>query len=213
MKLFNRKIIAAGALAFLWAGAANAGTVSIVGNTDPANHTATLTWNASGAPDSGGSVPTLTITLANTSNDGIITAFGFSFVNGDTGTISSMVVSGTLKDSGWAWQACSQPSIGAQECAVTGPNEFGGKVLYGIPTTNPDSVGTFVFTGSFQDPTNLTDFFVRWQRTTGGGSDKGFECTDPNGCLPGFPEPGTLALFGMGLLGLAASRRRRLLIA
>ena len=194
MKTLARRILLVGALSLLWAGAANAGTVAIAGTTDPVNHTATLSWSVVGG--------NLVITLENTSNDGTLTAFAFTVTDSVTGAITLFSVSGTDNDGGgWILIACTQPGVSGNECVVTGPNEFGGSVASGIAL---GATGTFTFTGTFADPASLADFFVRWQATgsDGEGSDKS----------PGFPEPGTLALLGMGLLGLAASRRRRKVI-
>ena len=76
--------------------------------------------------------------------------------------------------------------------------------------------GTGSFTLSFSQPISsltLSDFFVRYQSITGvsgvsSASGQG-TLTSTSGGTP-VPEPGMIGLFGVGLVGLALLRRRRI---
>jgi hypothetical protein len=60
----------------------------------------------------------------------------------------------------------------------------------------------------FGDPDNANDGFEEWAIRVRG--TPACPPLDPNcGFIPSIPEPGTLALLGLGLAGLAASRRRK----
>jgi hypothetical protein len=87
-------------------------------------------------------------------------------------------------------------------------NSFGGG---GSPDNGLDNDGTIltlIATGNFQglDEAGLVSaLFVRFQRVgpNGQGSDVG-----TGGDIPDVPEPAALVLFGLGLAGIAAVRRR-----
>jgi hypothetical protein len=201
MKKLAKRILTVGALGLLWAGSSNAAIVE--GVTDPVNHTAEILWSVVAG--------NLVVTVENTGNDGTITSFGFTVTDEVTGVSTLVSVSGTGDNEGWTLITCTKNGVDGEDCVTTGKNEFGGTVAAGIAV---GGTGTFTFDGVFADPSNLDDFFVRWQATgpLGEGSDKGVECTTEPCDPPDFPEPGTLALLGMGLLGLGASRRRRKLL-
>jgi hypothetical protein len=70
--------------------------------------------------------------------------------------------------------------------------------------------------GSFVQTDFLGNFIAKIDAPGGAWEDiaiqQQFVCTDPNGCVPddgGVPEPVTLSLFGAGLAGISAIRRRR----
>lgn len=78
--------------------------------------------------------------------------------------------------------------------------------------------GTGAFTLSFSSPVSaltLSDFYVRYQSITGvpgitSASGAGTMTSTSGGSTGGtpVPEPGALALFGLGLIGVAMARRR-----
>jgi hypothetical protein len=181
----------------LFAGQASA--VVIEGTNNPIDNTADFAWTVN-------SDGQLVVTLANTSNfDALLTGFQFDVANG---AVSGMVsVTGTLDNGDWVWTT-DVTGCSADECLITGTNLNGGNPQAGIQVSNS---GVFTFSGDFADPSTITNIMVRFQRTgsDGEGSDRGFECISD--CEPpDVPEPGTLMLFGFGLIGLGlASRRRR----
>ncbi len=188
-------------LSILVFGAGQASAVTIQGTTDPVNNTADFTWSVN-------SDGNLVVSVQNTSNFfALITGFQFEVADDVSGVTQLVGVTGTLDNNGWSWTT-GVTGCDADECLLTGRNLNGGNPQDAVGT---GGTGSFTFSGSFIDPSTLTNIMVRFQQTgeSREGSDRGYECRVD--CEPAeVPEPGTLALFGLGLLGLRVAKNRRI---
>jgi hypothetical protein len=157
---------------------------------------------------------TLNITLNNSStmsgggaivspNNVRLTAFGFG-INPN----ASSVMFSDANDGGMVGASLSQiPSLAQIEVCTFGGNNCAGGSNGGIYTGSSD-VFSLVLNGNFGGLNALTFDPLGVKFQTDAGSFE-FKCFDTN-CSGGtIPEPGALALLGIGLLGFAATRRKQ----
>lgn len=172
---------------------------------------------------------TLTITLTNTTPSnvgGVLTGFAFNNPTNITNvTLTSNPANfGNLLPSSsgpFNTNAVTTPGNLAFDIGVgTGNNFQGGNPQFGLPTTNPDTSGTWVFglTGTFnnltnaaleslilstRDQTGTAYFAARFQSVASGGANSDVAIT--------VPEPATMTMAGIGIasMGLFSIFRRR----
>lgn len=146
---------------------------------------------------------TITVTLNNTSpnNSDRLTAFGFGIDPNATSVTFMDSPDGGLTSAGFVTNGALPSNVpGVELCAWTGPNCSGGGrggIFGGTGDTFQLLLG-----GIWGSQVNIDPIGLRYQ--TGSGS---FTFSVGNG--RSVPEPGSLALLGFGLIGLAAARRHR----
>ena len=176
----------------LFAGPASA--VLIQGMNNPIKNTAEFTWEVN---EDGN----LVISIENTSHYlAEITGFNFGFdttgnsVNGLVGSSGVNIVEGPQG----SWR-------------VRTSRNGTSRVRTADAYIGVGSTATFTFVGDFSDLGSLNDIALRFRHVGKDQNrrDRGYQCEVD--CYPAeVPEPGTMVLFGLGLLGLRMAKKRQL---
>ena len=190
----NRLLTTLLAIATLSLFSAPASAVLIQGMNNPIKNTAEFTWEVN---DDGN----LVVTIENTSHYlAEITGFYFNF--GDSNSNIDGLVSSTGINAAEGPRGTWRLSENRRGTTRVRTNQ--GYVGVG-------STGTFTFVGDFSDLSSLNDIAVRFRHVgkDQDRKDRGYQCRVE--CGPAeVPEPGTMVLFGLGLLGLRMAKKRQL---
>lgn len=227
--MFRKLIVASGlAAAFTFAGSAMALTFTFdsVGDTllttysftqDGADVTATVEYELTSISSTEAEFDVTIINSTALAQPGVnrLTAFGVDIVSG---SITAAATSNSSPTAG-EWDATVDTNFPSFQqvnlCSYAGPNCSGGSSL-GVAEQETD-LFDLLLTGTFGTTPSISftsPFPAKFQAVgTAGGSFEVDACEDDN-CPdptpdPTVPEPGTLALIAIGILGLVASTRRR----
>ena len=170
---------------------------------NPVDLTAVSTWTVTSFTDNAFG---LSISLTNTTD---LSAFpqnqradltSFGFATDPNSSVGSFTGGSTFI----AYTEGNTAPLNAVDLCVYSGNNCAGAGTAGLGADQSDAL-SLTLTGQFGDSMVLSSFMSRWQTAW-----DSYNVFPTNGGTPvGVPEPGTLGLIGLGLLGLGMVTRRR----